>query len=64
MQQTSTYIQYVNFEEWLGYYYVPPVWLPSSMTGETLIGQIFGLILCSRIGFSNDKGNVKQKHLF
>ena len=43
---------YADFEEGPGYCYASPVWLPSFMRDEPLMGQISGLILCSKTDFS------------
>ena len=43
---------YADFEEGPGYCYASPIWLPSFMRDEPLMGQISGLILCSKADFS------------
>ena len=43
---------YVDFEEGPGYCYASPMWLPSFMRDESLMGQISGLVLCSKTDFS------------
>ena len=43
---------YLDFEEGPGYAYASPLWLPSFLRDEPLIGQISGLLLCSKTDFS------------
>ena len=43
---------YLDFEEGPGYAYASPLWLPRFLRDEPLIGQISGLLLCSKTDFS------------
>ena len=43
---------YEDFEEEPGYCFASLMWLPSFMKDEALMGQISGLILCSKADFS------------
>ena len=43
---------YADFEEGPGYCYASPIWLPSFMRENPLMGQISGLMLCSKTDFS------------
>ena len=57
---------YADFEEEPGYCFASPAWLPSFMRDEHLMGQISGLVLCSKIEFSYEwwgkvYGNFKVK---
>ena len=54
---------YADFEEGPGYCYASPLWLPSFMKNELLMGQISGLILCTETNFhtTDEKASRKNK---